>query len=109
MKYLYLIFLSFALVSCSNGAKEVYWCGDHACINKKERKIYFAETMIVEVRKLDKNFEIKKPKHASFRQGDVRHSLADINKAKTLLGYEPQIRVSEGIIKTVNRHLMTTT
>ena len=60
MKYLYLIFLSFALVSCSNGAKEVYWCGDHACINKKERKIYFAETMIVEVRKLDKNFELNK-------------------------------------------------
>ena len=58
MKYLYLIFLSFALISCSNGGKEVYWCGDHACINKKERKLYFAETMIVEVRKLDKNFEL---------------------------------------------------
>jgi len=58
---------------------------------------------------LDKDFEIRKPKYASFRQGDVRHSLADINKAKTLLGYEPQIRVREGIIKTVNRHLKITT
>ena len=58
---------------------------------------------------LDKDFEIRKPKYASFRQGDVRHSLADINKAKTLLGYEPQIRVREGIIKTVNRHLKVTT
>jgi hypothetical protein len=60
VKYLYLIFLSFFLISCSNGSKEVYWCGDHACINKKERKIYFAETMIVEVRKLDKEFELNK-------------------------------------------------
>jgi len=60
VKYLYLIFLFFTLISCSNGAKEVYWCGDHACINKKERKIYFAETMIVEVRKLDKKFELNK-------------------------------------------------
>jgi len=60
VKYLYLIFLSFFLISCSNGSKEVYWCGDHACINKKERKIYFAETMIVEIRKLDKEFELNK-------------------------------------------------
>ena len=47
--------------------------------------------------KLDESFDIKNPKYASFRQGDVRHSLANINKAKTLLGYEPQIQVSEGI------------
>jgi len=66
VKYLYLIFLSFFLISCSNGSKEVYWCGDHACINKKERKIYFAETMIVEVRKLDKEFKAIKLKDKKY-------------------------------------------
>jgi UDP-N-acetylglucosamine 4-epimerase len=37
------------------------------------------------------------PKHADFRAGDVRHSQADISKARTLLGYEPLIDVKTGI------------
>jgi len=32
-----------------------------------------------------------------FRPGDVRHSLADIGKARRLLGYEPTHRVGEGM------------
>jgi len=35
------------------------------------------------------------------REGDVRHSLADITKAQTLLGYDPQFDVKEGMKKTV--------
>ena len=38
-----------------------------------------------------------KPIHRDFRSGDVRHSLADISKAKGLLGYAPQYRVGEGL------------
>src|SRR5574340_741183 len=38
-----------------------------------------------------------KPVYRDFRAGDVRHSLADITKARTLLGYEPSHRVGEGI------------
>lgn len=34
------------------------------------------------------------------RKGDVKHSLADISKAKTLLGYEPAVSVNEGLAKT---------
>jgi UDP-N-acetylglucosamine 4-epimerase len=34
------------------------------------------------------------------RQGDVKHSLADISKAKTLLGYNPQVTVEEGLKMT---------
>ena len=37
------------------------------------------------------------PVYRDFRAGDVRHSLADINKAKHLLGYEPTHKVSEGL------------
>lgn len=36
------------------------------------------------------------------RQGDVRDSLADISKAKNLLGYEPQFTVNEGLAITYN-------
>ena len=53
MKYLTLLIFSLFLFSCSSG-KKVYWCGDHACINNKEKESYFKKTMIVEIRDLDK-------------------------------------------------------
>lgn len=34
------------------------------------------------------------------RTGDVKHSLADISKAKTLLQYEPRVSIEEGLKKT---------
>ena len=34
------------------------------------------------------------------RLGDVKHSLADITKARKLLGYEPDIAVAEGLSRT---------
>ena len=51
MKYLIFIFLIFLNFSCSNN-RSVYWCGDHACINNKERKAYFKTTMIMEKRNI---------------------------------------------------------
>ncbi|WP_341274823.1 SDR family oxidoreductase [Rhodocyclus gracilis] len=38
-----------------------------------------------------------RPEHRDFRVGDVRHSLADIDKAKRLLGYTPTHHVQEGL------------
>ena len=35
------------------------------------------------------------------RVGDVRHSLADITRARELLGYEPQVGLEEGLRKTL--------
>ncbi len=37
------------------------------------------------------------PEYGPFRPGDVRHSQADISRAKKLLGYAPQIRVPQGL------------
>jgi len=37
------------------------------------------------------------PIHRDFRAGDVRHSLADITKARTLLGYNPTHRIGQGL------------
>ena len=53
MKKLYLMLLFFIIINCSSN-EGVYWCGDHPCINEKERKAYFRETMIVEIRQIDK-------------------------------------------------------
>jgi UDP-N-acetylglucosamine 4-epimerase len=38
-----------------------------------------------------------KPSYRDFRAGDVRHSLADITKAQTLLGYAPRHTIGEGL------------
>ena len=35
------------------------------------------------------------------RRGDVRHSQADISKARDLLGYRPEVAVTEGLARTV--------
>jgi nucleoside-diphosphate-sugar epimerase len=35
------------------------------------------------------------------KAGDVRHSLADICRAKTILGYDPKISIEEGLRRTV--------
>ncbi len=42
------------------------------------------------------------PIYRDFRQGDVLHSLADINKARNLLGYDPKFKISKGMDETVN-------
>ena len=65
MKILLYLFLLFFLVGCESYSKKVYWCGDHPCINKKEREAYFKKTMIVEVKEFEKkdkksNSEIEK-------------------------------------------------
>jgi UDP-glucose 4-epimerase len=39
--------------------------------------------------------------YAGSKLGDVRHSLADITLARSLLGYVPRIGVKEGIRRTV--------
>jgi UDP-N-acetylglucosamine 4-epimerase len=41
-----------------------------------------------------------KPIYGPERKGDVKHSLADISRAKNLLGYVPGVSVEEGLQKT---------
>lgn len=42
------------------------------------------------------------PVFRAFRAGDVMHSLADISKARSLLGYEPTHRVSDGLVEAID-------
>ena len=49
-----------------------------------------------------------RPHYRAFREGDVRHSQADIAKARKLLGYEPSSRIHEGLSTSMTwytRHL----
>jgi UDP-N-acetylglucosamine 4-epimerase len=45
------------------------------------------------------------PKYALPRAGDVRHSLADISRARDILGYEPQFDLNKGMKELVSWHL----
>lgn len=44
----------------------------------------------------------KPARYAPVRAGDVLHSLADISKAKSLLGYRPLVGFDDGLRETVN-------
>lgn len=46
------------------------------------------------------------PIYREFRSGDVRHSLADISKARLLLGYQPQYTVQQGLSKVIDWYIL---
>jgi len=64
-------------------------CGSRTTVNELARMI--AEIVGSDV----------KPVHGPPRPGDVRHSQADISKAKRMLGYEPSVSLIEGLKRTV--------
>ena len=51
------------------------------------------------------NINISDPIYNDFRVGDVRHSRADISKAKALLGYEPAYKAGEGLRKSMDWYI----
>jgi len=64
-------------------------CGERITIN--ELACMLAEIIGVNI----------EPEHTPPRSGDVLHSLADISKAKRLLGYEVKVSTPEGLEQTV--------
>ncbi len=52
-----------------------------------------------------KNFELKEPIYRDFREGDVRHSQADISKVKSMLGYSPSHKVAEGLSEAMDWYI----
>jgi UDP-N-acetylglucosamine 4-epimerase len=49
--------------------------------------------------------ESSRPQYGEFREGDVRHSQADISKAQKLLGYAPNHRVRDGLVKAMDWYI----
>jgi UDP-N-acetylglucosamine/UDP-N-acetylgalactosamine 4-epimerase len=56
-----------------------------------------------------KGLKKKNPIYRDFRIGDVRHSLANIDKAKKLLNYDPKYSISEGLDKAVDWYSLNLT
>ena len=95
MKYLiFLIFLSL-LFGCTN-SKSVYWCGDHACINKKEKKAYFKKTMTVEIKNMDNKNKKNYSSYEKILQQVKTDTKKGIKKKKELakdLALEKKMRI----------------
>jgi len=97
MKHLILLIPLILLFACSNG-KEVYWCGDHACINNKEKEAYFKKTMIVEIKELGKRDKKSKSeleiikKQAGLEQKEKIKNDKELNKQARL---EEKRRIKE--------------
>ena len=49
--------------------------------------------------------EIKEPIYRDFRAGDIRHSNANIDRARTLLGYEPTHTLEEGLRESIEWYI----
>jgi UDP-N-acetylglucosamine 4-epimerase len=59
------------------------------------------ELMSAALRERQPGLAVQAPSFAPFRAGDVRHSLADIGKARSLLGYQPTHDVRAGLQEAV--------
>jgi len=51
---------------------------------------------------------VQNPVYREFRPGDIRHSQADISKARRLLNYAPQVTVRKGIEQSVKWYMHKT-
>jgi UDP-N-acetylglucosamine 4-epimerase len=78
-----------------------------AAVNQVYNVAYGERTTLLElhallaqgIRQFQPGADIAPPQHGPSRAGDVRHSLADISKARELLGYQPTHTVRQGIVE----------
>jgi UDP-N-acetylglucosamine/UDP-N-acetylgalactosamine 4-epimerase len=71
----------------------------NVAVGEQTSLVQLHEALARELRALQPSLRPASPVHRDFRAGDVRHSLADIGKARRELGYEPTHRVGEGLAK----------
>ena len=90
-----------AMTENSEATDQVYnvALNDRTSLNQLYRMI--EDSLIKNVQGLEK----KEPLYRDFRPGDVRHSQASIDKAKELLGYQPQFRIAEGLNEAIGWYI----
>jgi len=93
-KYIFIFFLFF--VACAN-SKSVYWCGDHACVNKEEKRLYFKKHMVVEVKQIgEKKVKKKEYYEKIFEQ-------AKINKKQSISENKLKLKREKKIVKKIKK------
>lgn len=82
--------ISAALSDAGKGEVINIACGERVSINDLSEMIFTKVGAEVIKENLDE------------REGEVKHSLADISKARGLIGYSPVVRIEEGIGRTID-------
>ena len=102
MKNLFYLLLFFIIINCSTD-KEVYWCGDRPCVNKKDRENYFKETMIVEIKELKKTSRGNSEMEQIMQQAGVEQKRRIVNEKvlskESRLEEKRRIKKEKNIIK----------
>ncbi len=86
-----------ALTTRDDAVNQVY----NVAVGQRTTLVELHAALAREVSRLSSGLVVAPAQHADFRAGDVRHSLADIGKARELLGYEPSHTVAQGIVEAV--------
>ena len=82
-----------ATVKKKNSLNQVY----NVAIGERTTLIDLFKYIQFQLNSLDPKLQVNPPKFKKFRQGDVRHSLASIDKARTKLGYAPTQTIEQGL------------
>ena len=93
MRIILILSLLLIVVNCSSG-KQVYWCGDHPCANKKEREAYFKKTMTVEIKEMGKKKKSDKSKLAKIlEQAEIDQNKNVKNDNACLVASRPAMKL----------------
>lgn len=93
-----------ALTDNAEAVNQVY----NVALNERTSLNALYESMRELLRESYPHVREHRPRYTTFRPGDVRHSQADISKAKSLLGFVPTHRIEEGLRQSMDwykRHL----
>jgi UDP-N-acetylglucosamine 4-epimerase len=82
----------------TEAVNQIYNCAFGENTNLKE----LIDSIKKGLKKYNKDFSFSNVINAPVRSGDVKHSLADISKAKELIEYRPLYSFEEGIDQTIN-------
>jgi len=82
-----------ALVEDADALNQIY----NVAVGDRTTLAELHAAIAASVQALDPTLHVAPPRWADFRDGDIRHSLADVGKARRLLGYEPTHDLRAGL------------
>lgn len=90
-----------ALTTYAQATNQVYNIAVNACTSLNQLYAMMHDLLIDRFPHISSH----QPTYRDFRQGDVRHSQADISKAHALLGYMPTHRIDQGLKQSMDWYL----
>ncbi len=81
--------------------KEAFGQAFNTAIGGRETLNKLYQAIVKGIKENLPDLEIKEPIYRDFRAGDIRHSNANIDKMKTLLGYKPTHTLEQGLKESI--------